>query len=568
MRDGCRYHIKVEYMDGNGKNTKQNSGQKIKQSARRRNPNLRLVKNGDKLVKEENSSKGARGSFGEKEAGETKKAVQKGRKEPEEAKKGAQQEKAEAKPEKKAGEKKGTGETKKSTRKRKRVSGEKKKKTAEGQKSAEGKVRRSGKKKTPEEEKKETGEKAAPEGKIKGAKGKAEPRDGAKKTQGKAEPEGEAKKAQGKARPGGGAKKTKGKAEPGGDAKKAKGKAEPESEAKKAKGKAEPESEAKKAQGKAEPEGETKKAGGKTALGGEKKEGGEKEKPEGEKKKTGKKRKKPGKKKETTEKKKSLKTDSRKKDRDVYRDKPELGEWFVQHRSLVIIGFTIFACCAFLAGIYYYITTAYKVTTVYVDGNVHYTNEEVMDMVMKGRYGKNSLYLAMKYKDKGVEGIPFVEKMDVNILTPNTIRISVYEKALAGYVEYLGRYMYFDRDGTVVESSSERTRGIPQVTGLRFDYVVVNEPLPVENDEIFKRILDITQLLNKYELTADKIFFDSSYNLTLFFGEVRVTLGSSSEIDQKIIKLKNILPELEGKSGTLQMENYTEDTKNITFHQE
>ncbi len=532
MRDGCRYHIKVEYMDGNGKNTKQNSGQKIKQSARRRNPNLRLVKNGDKLVKEENSSKGARGSFGEKEAGETKKAVQKGRKEPEEAKKGAQQEKAEAKPEKKAGEKKGTGETKKSTRKRKRVSGEKKKKTAEGQKSAEGKVRRSGKKKTPEEEKKETGEKAAPEGKIKGAKGKAEPRDGAKKTQGKAEPEGEAKKAQGKARPGGGAKKTKGKAEPGGDAKKAKGKAEPESEAKKA-------------QGKAEPEGETKKAGGKTALGGEKKEGGEKEKPEGEKKKTGKKRKKPGKKKETTEKKKSLKTDSRKKDRDVYRDKPELGEWFVQHRSLVIIGFTIFACCAFLAGIYYYITTAYKVTTVYVDGNVHYTNEEVMDMVMKGRYGKNSLYLAMKYKDKGVEGIPFVEKMDVNILTPNTIRISVYEKALAGYVEYLGRYMYFDRDGTVVESSSERTRGIPQVTGLRFDYVVVNEPLPVENDEIFKRILDITQLLNKYELTADKIFFDSSYNLTLFFGEVRVTLGSSSEIDQKIIKLKNILPELE-----------------------
>ena len=162
MRDGCRYHIKVEYMDGNGKNTKQNSGQKIKQSARRRNPNLRLVKNGDKLVKEENSSKGARGSFGEKEAGETKKAVQKGRKEPEEAKKGAQQEKAEAKPEKKVGEKKGTGETKKSTRKRKRVSGEKKKKTAEGQKSAEGKVRRSGKKKTPEEEKKETGEKAAP----------------------------------------------------------------------------------------------------------------------------------------------------------------------------------------------------------------------------------------------------------------------------------------------------------------------------------------------------------------------------------------------------------------------
>ena len=258
----------------------------------------------------------------------------------------------------------------------------------------------------------------------------------------------------------------------------------------------------------------------------------------------------------------------KKKEKDSYQDKLEFGEWFIQHKSLVIIGLMVFAFFSLLFGIYRYITTAYEVTTVYVDGNLHYTNEEVMDMVMGGKYGNNSLYLAMKYRDKGIEGMPFVEKMDVDILTPNTIRISVYEKALAGYVEYLGRYMYFDRDGTVVESSESRTSGIPQVTGLRFDYVVLNEPLPVENDEIFKRILDITQLLNKYELMADKIFFDSSYDLTLFFDGIKVTLGSNSNIDQKIIRLKNILPELEGKTGTIQMENYTEDTKNITFHQE
>ncbi len=277
---------------------------------------------------------------------------------------------------------------------------------------------------------------------------------------------------------------------------------------------------------------------------------------------------------ETAEKKKKGKKigqkpkEEKKKEKDAYQDKLDLREWFVQNKSLVIIGFTVFAFFSILFAVYRYITTAYEVTTVYVDGNVHYTNEEVMDMVMGGRYGNNSLYLALKYRNKGIEGVPFVEKMDVHILSPNTIRISVYEKALAGYVEYLGRYMYFDRDGIVVESSEDRTSGIPQVTGLKFNYVVLNELLPVENDEIFKRILDITQLLNKYELMADKIFFDSSYDLTLFFGEVRVMLGSNSDIDQKIIRLKNILPELEGKKGTLQMENYTEDTKNITFQQE
>ena len=39
-----------------------------------------------------------------------------------------------------------------------------------------------------------------------------------------------------------------------------------------------------------------------------------------------------------------------------------------------------------------------KVTTVYVEGNIHYNKEEIMDMVMTGTLGNNSLYLALKYK--------------------------------------------------------------------------------------------------------------------------------------------------------------------------
>lgn len=117
----------------------------------------------------------------------------------------------------------------------------------------------------------------------------------------------------------------------------------------------------------------------------------------------------------------------------------------------------------------------YRVTTVYVEGNVHYSNEEIMDMVMSGTLGDNSLYLALKYRDKGVDNIPFVQKMDVDILSPDTIRITIYEKAMAGYIEYLGKYMYFDKDGIIVEASEQKSVGIPQVTGLSFGYVVMHE---------------------------------------------------------------------------------------------
>lgn len=115
----------------------------------------------------------------------------------------------------------------------------------------------------------------------------------------------------------------------------------------------------------------------------------------------------------------------------------------------------------------------YTVKTVYVEGNVHYSEEEIKQIVMEGPLGlgDNSLYLSMKYKNKGVKNIPFVDVMDVRVLEPDTIKISVYEKVLTGYVKYLDTYMYFDKDGCVVENSNVRTVGVPQITGLHFDYV-------------------------------------------------------------------------------------------------
>ena len=121
----------------------------------------------------------------------------------------------------------------------------------------------------------------------------------------------------------------------------------------------------------------------------------------------------------------------------------------------------------------YFLLTHFTVRTVQVDGNKHYSAEEIKAMVMTGYLGDNSLYLSLKYKNKGIEGVPFVETMDVMVQSNDTIRITVYEKALAGYVQYLGRYMYFDNEGVVVETSKVTTKGIPQVTGLYFDHVVL-----------------------------------------------------------------------------------------------
>ena len=121
------------------------------------------------------------------------------------------------------------------------------------------------------------------------------------------------------------------------------------------------------------------------------------------------------------------------------------------------------------------------------------------------------------------------------------------------------------REGIVVESSPQITEGVPEITGLRFNHVRLYEQLPVERSEIFQEILELTQLLDKYEIIADKIYFDTDNNVTLYFGEARVLIGSKSHIDEKIMQLSVIVPSIQGKAGVLDMREYETGTTTLTF---
>lgn len=228
---------------------------------------------------------------------------------------------------------------------------------------------------------------------------------------------------------------------------------------------------------------------------------------------------------------------------------------------LIIRIVLILALIAGLLSAGYYLISHYRIDPekVYVEGNTHYSDEDIKEMVLGGMLGDNSLYLSAKYKNKKITDVPFVDAISVKVISNDSIRISVYEKALAGYVRYLDHYMYFDKDGYVVESSIILTPGIPQVTGINFKSVEVGKKLGTEETDIFERTLDLTKLLSKYELMVDRIYFHDGGRVTLYFGTVRVNLGNDTfHIEDKVMNLPQILSHLEGETGVLDMEDYDE----------
>ena len=207
----------------------------------------------------------------------------------------------------------------------------------------------------------------------------------------------------------------------------------------------------------------------------------------------------------------------------------------------------------------------FRVRQVTVTGNAYYTKEEVVDLLLDEGSLQNTLLVYLRYKYQEHPEIPFIDDFEVTMDSWQSLKIRVYEKNMVGYVRYLGQDVYFDKDGIVVESSAQELEGIPQISGVTFDSLAIHQPLSVEDPTIFDTILSITKLLTKYDLDPDEIRFGTGGELFLQMKDVKVALGTGDNLDEKISRLKQLESDLADKSGTLHMENYTDETTHISL---
>lgn len=119
-----------------------------------------------------------------------------------------------------------------------------------------------------------------------------------------------------------------------------------------------------------------------------------------------------------------------------------------------------------------------------------------------------------------------------------------------------------------METSTNIIPGVPKVTGVSCSEVFLYEKLPLEDESILRLLLNLTQTLEKYGLEPEEIAFDEKEGAIVYYGNIRVIVGEEEYLAQKIIRLSQILPKLDGMKGTLHLENWTEETTDIVFDKE
>ena len=209
----------------------------------------------------------------------------------------------------------------------------------------------------------------------------------------------------------------------------------------------------------------------------------------------------------------------------------------------------------------------FTVENVVVEGNELYSSEQIEQLVLNDEYSWNSLYVLLKYRIRDTGKVPFVDTMEVTLDDPHTVHVLVYEKVILGcfYIDAIGQYAYFDKDGFVVETSSDEIEDVPKITGVTCDEVVLYEKLPLDQPDVLNNLLSLTQILKKYDLLPQEIHYDSSLKPTLTYYGIQVSIGSDDYLSQKIVRLSAILPQLAGMYGTLHLDTWTPDTTDIVF---
>ena len=199
-----------------------------------------------------------------------------------------------------------------------------------------------------------------------------------------------------------------------------------------------------------------------------------------------------------------------------------------------------------------------RISEITVTGNERYTKEGLTQILFPDQWSRNSLFCFLRDRLQEHVQIPFVEDYELVFQGLGKVEVIVYEKSVVGYVSYMSSYMYFDKDGIIVESANEALPGVPLVTGLKFGQIVLYQKLPLEKEETFQQILNLTQVLSVFELKVDRIQYGSYGDITLYLKEIEVLLGNGGNLNDKISELNDMLPQLEGRKGVLHLEDYDE----------
>ena len=205
----------------------------------------------------------------------------------------------------------------------------------------------------------------------------------------------------------------------------------------------------------------------------------------------------------------------------------------------------------------------FQTKEIQIKGNDYTSEEEILEVIGSDSLSSNTLGLLFKYRFTNYELPKSLTSMKMDMVSPSKVVCTVKEKSIVGYLEDAAGRIYFDRDGVVVFISNKKKYDVPKIEGLDTGSAKLYSPINVRDEKLLTAMLGVAKELNNFKLNPDRIVCAED-GMELFFGQIRVLLGTDITTE-KMAQISPILAKLEGKTGILHLEHFTNNSKTVTF---
>lgn len=227
-----------------------------------------------------------------------------------------------------------------------------------------------------------------------------------------------------------------------------------------------------------------------------------------------------------------------------------------KNRKIKLVSAIILLLITIGGTIYYLTTPTFNISTINVFGYENNSEDTYISLSGIILDETNIFQVTRGSIKKNLKENAYVEDVTIKRKLPNVLEIYVEERKPEYQIRYNDSYIYINNQGYILEINEER-KDIIEIIGFITPESDVKPGERLDTHDLIK--LDtILKIVNSYKfsnieekITSIDATSASNYILNLEEIEKEVYLGDASNLSERILWLKTILPKEEGNKGTI-----------------
>lgn len=196
----------------------------------------------------------------------------------------------------------------------------------------------------------------------------------------------------------------------------------------------------------------------------------------------------------------------------------------------------------------------FNITKIEINGNEKVSKDTII--ALSGIKMGENIFRFNNDMIQNVKQNTYIEKVEIQRKMPGTVVISVKERKIKYQINLINSYVYLDKNGYLLENSSER-KNVPVIVGFSIkEDEMLNEKRLKDNDleklANAAKIIEAAKAINIDNLITEVNVEDK--NNTILYLESKskkINVGDTTNLTNKMLYVQKILENEEGKSGSV-----------------